>query len=130
MTEAEATLTAGSSAARQLGNDSARQAATIFLGRVKGVRGELGAAAETFRSVVEERPQTIVTGIAHLDLAMLNYEWNDLAAAEASLRSAEGIVARSEHAEFRMMAGLIRARLLQRARRLEGGARVRAGHRT
>lgn len=58
--------------------------ATIGLGLVQELDNELYPAAETYRRVLEwagDHPQQIV-GEAHLGLARILYEWNDLDAAE------------------------------------------------
>jgi LuxR family maltose regulon positive regulatory protein len=61
---------------------------TIGLGLVQELDNELYAAAETYRHVLElagEHPQQIV-GEAHLGLARILYEWNDLEGAEEHAR--------------------------------------------
>src|SRR6185436_13478731 len=58
--------------------------ATIGLGYVQEVDNELYQAAETYRRVLEwagDHPQQIINE-AHLGLARVLYEWNDLDAAE------------------------------------------------
>ncbi len=58
--------------------------ATIGLGYVQELDNELYQAAETYRQVLEwagDHPQQII-GEAHLGLARILYEWNDLDAAE------------------------------------------------
>ncbi len=58
--------------------------ATIGLGYVQEVDNELYQAAETYRQVLKwagDHPQQII-GEAHLGLARILYEWNDLDAAE------------------------------------------------
>ena len=58
--------------------------ATIGLGNVQEAENQLHQAAETYRHVVQvagEQPQQIVHD-AHLGLARLLYEWNDLESAE------------------------------------------------
>ena len=58
--------------------------ATIGLGNIQEVDNQLHQAAETYRRVIQwagEHPQQIIHE-AHLGLARLLYEWNDLDAAE------------------------------------------------
>jgi LuxR family maltose regulon positive regulatory protein len=58
--------------------------ATIGAGLVQELDNELYAAAETYRRVLQwagDHPQQII-GEAHLGLARILYEWNDLEAAE------------------------------------------------
>jgi len=58
--------------------------ATIGLGNVQEVDNELHQAAETYQRVLQwvgDKPQQII-GEAHLGLARVLYEWNDLEAAQ------------------------------------------------
>jgi LuxR family maltose regulon positive regulatory protein len=64
--------------------------ATIGLGQVEEVENQLYAAAETYRRVLQlagEQPLQVI-GEAHLGLAHVLYEWNDLEAAEQHGRQA------------------------------------------
>ena len=62
--------------------------ATIGLGLVQELDNELYQAAETYRYIVQlagDKPQQII-GEAHLGLARVLYEWNDLESAEYHAR--------------------------------------------
>jgi LuxR family maltose regulon positive regulatory protein len=78
------------------GNTMAAMIATYDLSRLYGFQGRLTRAAETCRQVLESGiPAGLVAqrspglGLAHLGLARVLYEWNDLEAAERHAR--EGI---------------------------------------
>ena len=58
--------------------------ATISLGQIQELENQLYLAAETYRRVLQlagDHPQPIASE-AHLGLARIFYEWNDLDAAE------------------------------------------------
>ena len=62
--------------------------ATIGLGQMQELDNELYQAAETYRHIVQlagDKPQQII-GEAHLGLARILYEWNDLESAEHHAR--------------------------------------------
>ncbi|HSL31107.1 MAG TPA: LuxR C-terminal-related transcriptional regulator [Anaerolineales bacterium] len=62
--------------------------ATIGLGQVQELDNELYQAAETYRYIVQlagDKPQQII-GEAHIGLARILYEWNDLESAEQHAR--------------------------------------------
>ncbi len=109
--QAEPILEAAATAARRYGNDFARLTAQTFLGRSKAMRGELHAAAALFQDVVGENLPVPVTILAHVDLAYLNYEWNDLDVAESHMRAGQALAEPSGDAEYRVSVNLILARL-------------------
>jgi LuxR family maltose regulon positive regulatory protein len=82
---AEKALSEAQQAAQACGNTYAQLTATIFLGRVHSVRGELRQAAAIYRTAIQKGGQVPMLAIAHLDLAALHYEWNELEACRAEL---------------------------------------------
>ncbi len=62
--------------------------AIIFLGRVCAVRGELAQAAERYQIAIQKGGQVPILAIAHHDLAMLHYEWNDFDASRTEIKLA------------------------------------------
>jgi LuxR family maltose regulon positive regulatory protein len=111
MAEAEPVLRAALAAAQSSGNDYARLTAQIFLGRVMAVRGELAEAAAACRQIIEEGSPSPVVTLAYLDLASLDYEWNDLLAATEHLRQGTLLAERSGNGEVRLAADLVLARV-------------------
>ncbi len=109
--QAEPILEAAATAAQRYGNDFARLTAQTFLGRSKAMRGELHAAAALFQDVVDENLPVPVTILAHVDLAYLNYEWNDLDVAESHMRAGQALAEPSGDVEYRVSVNLILARL-------------------
>ena len=72
------------------------------------MRGELHAAAALFQDVVDENLPVPVTILAHVDLAYLNYEWNDLDVAESHMRRT-GACGTQRRRRYRVSVNLILA---------------------
>ncbi len=109
--QAEPVLQAAATSARRCGNDFARLTAQTFLGRSKAMRGELNAAAALFQDVVGENLPVPTTILAHVDLAYLNYEWNNLDVAESHMSAGQTLAEPIGDAEYRLSVSLILARL-------------------
>ena len=92
--------------------------ATIGLGIVQEVDNELYPAAETYRRVLEwagDQPQQIINE-AHLGLARVLYEWNDLESAEQHTRKSLDLARQYENVIDRFIIGevfLARLKLAQ-----------------
>ena len=81
--------------------------ATIGLGIVQEVDNELYPAAETYRRVLEwagDQPQQIINE-AHLGLARVLYEWNDLESAEQHTRKSLDLARQYENVIDRFIIG-------------------------
>ena len=89
-------------AARRSGNDYSEATTGIFLCRIFAARGKLRQAAAAYREVIEEGGQLPVIAVAHTDLAMLLYEWNDLEAAAGHARQAIELSQRTGGVELQM----------------------------
>ncbi len=122
--QAEPVLQAAATSARRCGNDFARLTAQTFLGRSKAMRGELHAAAALFQDVVDESLPVPVTILAHVDLAYLSYEWNDLDVAESHMRAGQTLAEPIGDAEYRLSVSLILARLRSARGDLRGALQV------
>ena len=74
-------------AAQQSGNHYARMTALTYLGNIQAVFGHLHQAAELCRQVIQLGGQSPPVAPAHIGLATLYYEWNqlDLAFKEAQI---------------------------------------------
>ena len=74
-------------AAQQSGNHYARMTALTYLGNIQAVFGHLHRAAELCRQVIQLGGQSPPVAPAHIGLAALYYEWNqlDLASKEAKI---------------------------------------------
>ena len=74
-------------AAQQSGNHYARMTALTYLGNIQAVYGHLHKAAELCQQVIHSGGQSPSVAPAHIELATLYYEWNqlDLASQEAQI---------------------------------------------
>lgn len=87
-TSARRVLTEAIALSQQAGDPFTYILATIGLGQLQESEYQLYQSAETFRHVVQlagDQPQQII-GEAHIGLARIQYEWNDLDAAEKHAR--------------------------------------------
>jgi len=89
-------------AARRSGNSYAGAATGIFLCRTRTARGKLRQAAAGYREVIEQGGQLPIVALAHTDLAMLLYEWNDLEAAAGHARQAIALSQRAGNVELQV----------------------------
>jgi len=89
-------------AARRSGNDYAEATSGIFLCRIFAARGKLRQAATAYREVVEQGGQLPIVAVAHTDLAMLLYEWNDLGGAAGHARQAIALSQRAGNVELQV----------------------------
>jgi LuxR family maltose regulon positive regulatory protein len=112
MEQAEEVLDEGLRAAQTTGNLYARVTCLIFLGRVAAVRADLGRSKEWLEEAVRHGGDIPINALAHLDLAALNYEWNDLAAAESHLERALKLSRQSQNDEFLAGSLLLGSRLM------------------
>lgn len=113
MQEAEEPLAEALQAGLATGNHYAAVTALIFQGRVMAVRGQLQQAAEHFRHAIRQGRDMPINAIAHIDLSMLHYEWNELSAADDHLQQAMPLCEQSRNGEFLIAAFLMQARLRQ-----------------
>ncbi len=65
-------------AAQQSGNNYARMTARSYLGNIQAVYGHLHKAAELCQQVIQSGGQSPYVAPAHIGLAALYYEWNQL----------------------------------------------------
>jgi LuxR family maltose regulon positive regulatory protein len=103
--------------------------ATIGLGNVQEADNQLHAAAETYQRVLQwagDRPQQIIHE-AHLGLARILYEWNDLDAAEQHAQQSLQLARQYETVIDRfIIAEVFLARLKLAQRDVEGAAAMLA----
>ena len=114
--EAWQVLVEARDAARRSGNDYAEAATGVFLCRTHAARGKLRQAATAYREVIERGGQLPIVALAHTDLAMLLYEWNDLEAAAGHAQQALELSQRTGNVELQV-AG---CRTLAMARQAQG----------
>jgi LuxR family maltose regulon positive regulatory protein len=122
MHQAESSLMEAQSLAQATGNEYALLSAIIFLGRVQAVRGNLRQAVELFEEAVRKGGRAPILGLAYLDLAALNYEWNELKACREYLDKGQEINQASKNLEFLVAGYMIEARLDMASGNQEGHA--------
>ena len=88
MAEAEKTLAEALEATRATGNYYGALTSLIFLGRVHAVRGQLHQAEAYFKLAIQQGGEIPINALAHMDMATLHYEWDELAASQADLQQA------------------------------------------
>ncbi len=108
---AEKALSEAQDMAQACGNKFALLTAIIFLGRVCAVRGELHQAAERYQIAIQKGGQVPILAIAHHDLAMLHYEWNDFDASSKELKLALELNRFGGNSEVQAAIYLVLARL-------------------
>jgi LuxR family transcriptional regulator, maltose regulon positive regulatory protein len=111
MQAAEGTLTEALEAGQATGNTYAVLTAIIFQGRVLAVRAQLKQAAGMFEKAIELGGQIPINCLAHLDMSLLYYEWNDLEASRRHLEQAGVLCERSGNVEFQVSTLLMEIRL-------------------
>ncbi len=75
------------------------------------MRGELRQAAERYRIAIQKGGQVPILAIAHHDLAVLHYEWNDFDASSAELKLALELNRVGDNREIQCAICLQQARL-------------------
>lgn len=100
MQAAELVLAEALEAARATGNLYAGTTAMIFLGRVLAVRGQLRQAADVFHQAIDQGGEMPINVLAHMDLAALHYEWNELERSDRHLQKALALCLPSHNDEF------------------------------
>jgi LuxR family maltose regulon positive regulatory protein len=111
MAEAEPALAEALQAGRATGNHYAALTALIFQGRVHAVRGELQRAAELAESALQQGGQMPINALAHMDLATLLYEWNQLPDCAAHVEQAIALSRRAQNDEFLMACLMLQSTL-------------------
>lgn len=101
------------SVAQASGNLTFEVMANIGLGNMQELDNQLHAAAETYRRVLRllgESPLSVVCE-AHLGLARICYEWNDLGTAEQQTQQSLQLAGQLEHADRLVASEVVLARL-------------------
>jgi LuxR family transcriptional regulator, maltose regulon positive regulatory protein len=101
------------SVAQATGNLTFKITATIGLGNMQEADNQLYQAAETYRRVLQllgESPLCVVCE-AHLGLARIGYEWNDLGTAEQQAQQSLQLAQQLEHADRLVASEVVLARL-------------------
>jgi LuxR family maltose regulon positive regulatory protein len=111
MRGAEEVLTEVLEMAHATGNLYAALTALIFLGRVLAVRGQLHQAEEYFKRAIQQGEDMPINALAHMDLATLHYEWNELEASDTHLQKAIALCQRAQNDEFLAGCWLLSSRL-------------------
>jgi LuxR family transcriptional regulator, maltose regulon positive regulatory protein len=111
MQAAEETLAEALEAGQATGNAYAVLTAIIFHGRVLAVHAQLKQAAGVFEKAIEQGGQIPINCLAHLDLSLLHYEWNDLEASQRHLDQALVLCERSGNEEFQVASQMMQIRL-------------------
>jgi LuxR family maltose regulon positive regulatory protein len=111
MEEALQALGEAQNTAQDSENYYALLAALIFLGRVEAVRGNLRKAAEMFQLAINKGISAPLTGLAHLDLGVVQYEWDDLGSCRDSILKGQEIIETSRNIEFQVAVYLLMVRL-------------------
>jgi LuxR family maltose regulon positive regulatory protein len=111
MGEAEKTLSEAMEAARLVGNHYAALTSLIFLGRVYAVRGQLHQAEEYSKRAIQMGNEIPINTLAHMDLATLHYEWNQLERSQEHLQKAIVLCQRMQNDEFLAACWLLASRL-------------------
>jgi LuxR family maltose regulon positive regulatory protein len=111
MGEAEKTLAEAMEAARAIGNHYAALASLIFLGRVYAVRGQLYQAEEYSKNAIQQGKEMPINTLAHMDLATLHYEWDQLEQSQEHLQKAITLCQRMQNDEFLAACWMLASRL-------------------
>jgi ATP/maltotriose-dependent transcriptional regulator MalT len=101
------------SVAQASGNLTFEVMATIGLGNMQEVDNQLHPAAETYRRVLKrlvESPLPVVCE-AHLGLARICYEWNDVGTAEQEAQQSLQLAGQLEHSDRLVASEVVLARL-------------------
>ena len=97
---AQQMLTDARDAATRSGNRYAAAIAQIFLCRMVAARGQLHQAASIYQQLIAASGPSPFAAMAHIDLARLLYEWNDLEAAAQQAQHGIEFSRRGGHAEI------------------------------
>lgn len=81
-------------------NTYALLTALIFIGRIHAVRGQLHRAAGYFERAIQQGGDMPINALAHLDLSILHYEWNELEESETHLQKAITLCELGHNDEF------------------------------
>jgi LuxR family maltose regulon positive regulatory protein len=111
MEKADGSLLEAQSLALETGNKYALLSAIIFLGRVQAVRGNLRRAVQILEEAVQKGGRAPIVALAYLDLAAINYEWNELKTCREYLDKGQEINEASGNLEFLSAGYMIEARL-------------------
>ncbi len=111
MAAAETALAEALEASQATGNHYATLTALIFQGRILAVRGQLHPAAALARRAIEQGEDIPINALAHLDLAALHYEWDQLAKCQTHLERGLLLSQRGQNDEFTVGCKLMQARL-------------------
>jgi len=111
MAAAETALAEALEAAQATGNHYALLTALIFQGRIYGVQGQLQKGAEFFLQSIERGGRIPINALAHLDMSVLQYEWNNLEESERHLEAAVELSQRGGNAEFLVSCWLFKIRI-------------------
>jgi LuxR family maltose regulon positive regulatory protein len=138
--EAHQTLRQALEVSQRSDNTIVKWVSLFFLGRVEAASGRLRRAATLYEQVLTEGEQggpSMPLAMAHLDLAGLLHEWNDLEAADIHLQQSIDLARRDGHLEVRISAyrllGMLRQaqgrdgealQALEKAHQLAGNARL------
>jgi LuxR family maltose regulon positive regulatory protein len=115
---AEQALVEAERAAHQAGVDYPRLIALTFLGIIQASWGKLRQAAALFERTIQSAGDSPAGALAHLELAALLYEWNELGAAADHLQRGLELSQRGGNVEVEI-GGL---RTLARLRQAQGDA--------
>jgi LuxR family maltose regulon positive regulatory protein len=113
LVQAERALKEAQRAAQGAGNDYVVMTAIVVLGRIQAVRGNLRRSAQLFQQVIEQGGGLPIIALAHISLAELYYEWNDLESATDCMQQGLELSQRSGGMEFQITAYLALAQLKQ-----------------
>ena len=111
MEEAAEALSEAYQTAKTTGNLYAALTATIFQGRVHAVRGQLYQAEEIFNRAIQQGGEMPILALAYMDIATLQYEWDQLESCEVTLQKAISISKNSQNDEFLVGCLLLVSRL-------------------
>ncbi len=93
------------------GSPYALVSAQIFQGRVLVVRGELQRAKPYFEKAIQYGGRAPIVALAHLDMAGLYYEWNDLESVYQHIIQAIDLAQYGHNLEFQLGSWMLMVRL-------------------
>jgi LuxR family maltose regulon positive regulatory protein len=110
--------------AQVTGNRYAALTALVFQGMTFAVQGQLRKAHLIFQQAIDQDSPTFISGLAHLYLSVLHYEWNELEKSAQSLLKTIKVAERLRNDELLVSAWMMMSRLHLASKNLNAAREV------